>query len=274
MSKNKIKRFIKEHRLFWVVTIVNNLKVSYIALPRFYKTKKLELKRLIFHANRKRMIEGYLNAHQIRKLQIGAGGNVLKGWLNTDLYPYDNQIIPMDVTKPFFFGNDTFDYVFCEHMIEHIPYTEGMKMLKECCRVLKPGGRIRISTPDLQAHLDLFKNDKTLTQEQYVGWISNNWLKRQGINSCDEAFVLNLMMHGWGHRFLYNFKVLKHTLEECGFTGVTKFSSGMSTDKNLSSVERHGDTIKDIKAIKKQFGSAFDNQMNTFVTLVVEAVKR
>jgi predicted SAM-dependent methyltransferase len=57
-----------------------------------------------------------------------------------------------------------FDYVFSEHMIEHVSYAEGLLMLRECLRVLKPGGRIRIATPSLEVLLDLYKPSKTPIQ--------------------------------------------------------------------------------------------------------------
>ena len=62
----------------------------------------------------------------------------------------------IDITKKFPFVSSTFDYVFSEHMIEHIKYQDGLKMLNESFRVLKPSGKIRISTPDLQFLLDLY----------------------------------------------------------------------------------------------------------------------
>ena len=45
-------------------------------------------------------------------------------------------------------------------MIEHLKYSDGQNMLKESFRVLKPKGKIRISTPDLQFLIDLTKRKK------------------------------------------------------------------------------------------------------------------
>lgn len=47
------------------------------------------------------------------------------------------------------FGANSFDAIFCEEAIEHIPLAKGENLLGECLRILKPGGVLRISTPNL-----------------------------------------------------------------------------------------------------------------------------
>ena len=67
------------------------------------------------------MIDKYLKNNEIKKLHIGAGNRKIKDWLNTDIG--NKSIMPVvDVTKKFPFNTKTFDYVFSEHMIEHIKY--------------------------------------------------------------------------------------------------------------------------------------------------------
>ena len=87
----------------------------------------------------------YFDYNDVRKLQIGCGGKALDGWLNTDLYS-DDTVSFLDARHRFPFDGESFDYVFCEHMIEHLEYREAVAMLIECFRILKPRGRIRVST--------------------------------------------------------------------------------------------------------------------------------
>lgn len=272
--KDRVKHFIKKHNYCGLINFIKYLKSIYFSFSKRQKVFCLKCRKDLSYINRGHIINKYLKSHQVSKLQIGAGGNVLDGWLNTDFFPYAREIIVLDVTKPFPFGNNVFNYIFCEHMIEHITYNEGLKMLQECRRVLKPGGKIRISTPNLQVNLDIFKREKTQTQQLYMDWISRNWLQRAGIAHDNASFVLNLIMHGWGHKFVYDFQTISLALAEAGFRDVLRAPCGASDDVNLSGIERHGDTIKDIKAIEKKSGSAIDNEMNNFATLVAEAVKR
>jgi len=83
------------------------------------------------------IIESYFAERKIRKLHIGCGGNILSDWLNSDFFPDSNAILHLDATGTFPFSDNTFDYVFSEHMIEHISYSNGFCMLRECHRVLK-----------------------------------------------------------------------------------------------------------------------------------------
>jgi len=47
-------------------------------------------------------------------------------------------------------GDEQFDLVNCSEVIEHIPFEDGVALLKEILRVLKPGGRVVVSTPNLK----------------------------------------------------------------------------------------------------------------------------
>src|SRR5262245_54774413 len=75
-----------------------------------------------------------------RGLQIGAQTVHLKNWFNTDLDPREEGMYYVDATQPLPFPDNSFDFVFSEHMIEHIPFAAGLELLRECRRVLKPSG--------------------------------------------------------------------------------------------------------------------------------------
>jgi SAM-dependent methyltransferase len=117
------------------------------------------------------LIEKHLLSSPVRKLQLGCGFNKLPGWLNSDLFPPAADVWHLDVTSVFPLPSDTFDFIYSEHMIEHIPYTAGQVMLEECYRVLKPGGTIRVSTPDLNFVVGLYQGEKSDLQKAYIKWL-------------------------------------------------------------------------------------------------------
>ena len=158
--KDRVKHFIKKHDCCGLINFIKHLKSIYVSFSAWQKAFWLKCRKNFSYINRRRISNKYLESHQVCKLQIGAGGNVLEGWLNTDFFPYAREIIVLDVTKPFPFANNVFDYIFCEHMIEHITYNEGLKMLPRMSACFEARGKIRISTPNLQVHLNLLREKK------------------------------------------------------------------------------------------------------------------
>jgi predicted SAM-dependent methyltransferase len=220
----------------------------------------VEMRRYSYRMERESVISRYLQSNSCKKLQIGGGGNPLKGWLNTDILPNHKDVIFLDAREELPFESDSLDYIFCEHMIEHISYHDGLIMLSECFRVLKKNGKIRIATPNLKVFLDLFSEKKSDDQNQYMEWILKNWLNRQGINEKNPVFNLNLVMHAWGHEFIYDDKTLMELLTKANFRDFLIHKSGESDDLNLKELESHGEFIGNVA-------------MNKFETLVIEAIK-
>lgn len=218
---------------------------SLLSLPR----------RLGHRAEQQRLIQTYLDGHSVRKLQIGAGANALPGWLSTDKNLYAEGIVYLDATERFPFADGSFDCIYSEHMIEHIPWTAGLAMLRECRRVLKPGGRIRVATPDLRVLAGLYFGQGGATGEQYVRWITELALKDVPPRP---AFVLNSAFHSWGHKFLYDEELLTLALQRAGFGGIRRFSVGQSDEAQLRGIESHG-------------AHAANAEMVAFETMVLEA---
>jgi predicted SAM-dependent methyltransferase len=203
-------------------------------------------------------INAYLQSHEIRKLHIGAGPNLLDTWLNTTLQPLKAGSVYFNAIKPFPMPDASFDYIFSEHMIEHVTFPEGQAMLRECFRVLKKGGKIRLSTPDLERMLALYGANPTPEGEAYIRWTVDNFLK--DTDGYNPAFVINKIFHGWGHVFIYDFVSLKYALEQVGFVDVQRFRPNESQEAALQNIEQHGKVIQ-------------NEDMNQFESLVVEARK-
>lgn len=202
-------------------------------------------------------IRAYLERHSVRKLQIGSGPNLLPGWLSTDLCDSTRlKAVYMNAAKPFPLPSQSFDYVFSEHMIEHLPYEQGLAMLRECFRVLKPAGRIRIATPRLEALIGLYRPNRSEIQRRYIQWIGERHL----IAGQDQpAFVINNGFRNWGHQFIYDCQTLQQTLENAGFVDVVLCQPGVSGDEHLRGIERHGQVIG-------------DEEINQYETMVLEAL--
>ncbi len=188
-------------------------------------------------------IETYLRDHEARKLQLGAGRNLLPGWLNTDVSDElgSRDVVYLDVRKRFPFRDATFDVVFSEHMIEHLDYRDGLDCLRECRRVLRADGRIRIATPSLERLVRLYDDELTDVQRRYVEWSVQTWT--HDADAILPGFVLNNFMRDFGHRFVYDRATLTHALQNAGFTDVEEHRPGDSGTPELAGLEHHGDRI-------------------------------
>jgi predicted SAM-dependent methyltransferase len=85
----------------------------------------------------------------MRLLNLGCGQQYHNDWTNIDFYKSPN-IIDHNLLKGIPFIDNEFDVVYHSHLLEHFSKSDGEKFIKECFRVLKPGGIIRIAVPDLE----------------------------------------------------------------------------------------------------------------------------
>lgn len=174
-------------------------------------------------------------------LQIGAQNNVLDNWFNTDLDPRARGIYYLDATQSFPFPDHTFDFIFSEHMIEHIPFAAGLELLRECRRVLKPSGVVRTATPNLKNILALNTNHNS-DADRYLTWAVERFsLPRDPYPRA--PMVINHFFRSWGHQFLYDPETLRATLVEAGFCDIVQQPPGESAHAPLRGLELHGEAI-------------------------------
>jgi predicted SAM-dependent methyltransferase len=179
---------------------------------------KQRLKALIGVVRRRGTIRRYLQAHDARRLQLGAGDHPKPGWLNADLHDYgrSDELVYLDVRERFPLPDASFDIVFSEHMIEHLTFDEGQECLRECFRVLRPGGRIRIATPSLAQLARLY--DRSESAKRYVEWAVSTL--EPETDAQLPGVVVNNFFRSWGHRFIYDPETLRHALTTAGFVDI------------------------------------------------------
>ncbi len=180
------------------------------------------------------LISAYMREHPVRKLQIGSGDNDFESWLNTEYDPHEGQAF-LDATNRFPLPDNSFNYVFSEHVIEHFQYWDGLKMLQESYRVLKPGGRIRVVTPNLDKLMAL-SHEPTEEMQRYIreklAW--HGWWPH---TPDPAALIVDMESHDFGHQFLYNPSLLRDSLQKVGFRNVTICQVGVSADPQLANLE-------------------------------------
>lgn len=86
----------------------------------------------------------------MKKINIGCGKDIKEGWVNLDSHNKNGADLIFDLNdiykgKKLPFDDNTFDYVYCSHVIED--FIEPMVLIKEFIRICKVGGKIELRTP-------------------------------------------------------------------------------------------------------------------------------
>lgn len=186
------------------------------------------------HLARRRAVARYLAATPDPRLQIGAGPTALSGWLDSDLI---SGPVHLDLERVLPLPSASFAYVFGEHVIEHLSETAGAALLGELHRILRPGGVLRLTTPDLQKIVALYEDrNPEVSRADYAGFLGSLTGKRYE----QPARILNDYLRLWGHRHVYDEPDLVARLQQAGFTEIGRHEPGDSPHEALRGLERHG----------------------------------
>lgn len=89
-------------------------------------------------------------------LNIGCGSRFHEDWVNMDIVPHGYGTLVHNAATGLPFPDNSFEAVYHSHVLEHLPRRDAPFLLRECLRVLKPGGIIRVAVPDLEAQCRLY----------------------------------------------------------------------------------------------------------------------
>lgn len=170
-------------------------------------------------------------------LNIGCGTDYKTDWINIDNNS-DNNIARLDLNWdlrfPLPFEDNSVDYIFHEHFIEHLTVEEGQTALKDFLRVLRPGGVMRIATPDLETTVDKYIN---LPIEE------DSVLKKFGLDFIKtKAERINIGFRWWGHKWIYDWDELNRRLIEAGYKKIKRQKIYRSRHKELCNLETRAES--------------------------------
>ena len=205
------------------------------------------------------------------KLNVGCGRTPVQGWRNYDnsisvrLSKMPKMLMVMDklgllsetqlefiniamqndisyanASKHLPHADGTVDVIYSSHMIEHLDKNEADAFLKEAFRVLRPGGILRISTPDLKKLIEEYTGSgdaEEFIQRTHLTRDKNNTIVRK---------VKYLLVGDRHHQNLYDAKSLQSLLESNGFINIKELPAGttMITDPgDLNLHERESESL-------------------------------
>jgi predicted SAM-dependent methyltransferase len=174
-----------------------------------------------------------LSRSRPRYLNFGSGprGKSEPNWVNIDGFPGTNVHYCVDFQRKLPMANDTFNGIFCEHVIEHFTLEEGTRICGELYRCLAEDGVLRVVVPDA----DFVMRSYYETPDALVA--------RRGPRDATPMEVVNsYFRQRYEHQFLYDWATMYKMLCQAGFTDVRRagFRSGFGPEELRIDDEKYG----------------------------------
>ena len=151
-------------------------------------------------------------------LHLGCGTKYLPGFLNIDGNPFHKIDVWLDVRNGLPFRSNSVDSIYSTHMFEHFYPDELMPLLRECVRVLKNGGGIRLVVPSLESAIAAYAQKRS-------DWFDDSFPRH--FDSLGGRFSNFLFCDGQ-HRTAFDFSYMTEALRKAGFPEVEKSAEGKS----------------------------------------------
>jgi predicted SAM-dependent methyltransferase len=164
----------------------------------------------------RRLIADYLAAPGFKGLHVGCGPFHFDGWLNTELLGYHSKAdFPLDITRPLPLPERSFDALYAAEVIEHLERDAAARFFAEARRVLRDGGVLRLTTPDVVECCRLFlgQRDDVKLEQFAATWLDGEFSPEIWINAQFAA---------WGHKHLWSFGELTQALHGAGFDRIVR----------------------------------------------------
>ena len=181
--------------------------------------------------DRERKLNEILEQGKPIKLEIGSGPVKGKnGWTTLDLtYQVD---IYWDLLEGIPFPDNTVSEIYSSHVFEHFYYHDLMKLLKDCYRVLKPGGVINACVPDASIYIKAYSQPENF-DESYMAF-------SPAVISNERMDIVNYIAYMDGHhRYMFDQNNLLRVLSTAGFVDI----HSRSFDPNLDLDARRYESI-------------------------------
>lgn len=162
-------------------------------------------------------------------LEIGAGKSKKVGLLTTDLnlrsdYPFDLRIgLP--------FPDESIDFIYAEHVLEHFQFKDVVMLLEECKRVMKHGAVLKISVPDASIYLNAYFKPDGFDHKAFCTYDA-------GLDYQARINYVNYMFYMDGyHRHMFDEESLLIVLSSVGFDKVSARKFEPDLDQKVRAYE-------------------------------------
>lgn len=107
------------------------------------------------------------------KLHLGCGDYWFDGYVNIDINVYGGTDMLYDIRKGLPFQPEVAEIIEAYEVLEHFNSDETFDLLEDWKRVLIPGGKIKISVPDMDGLIAMYPNDKDQAMKMIYGFVDH-----------------------------------------------------------------------------------------------------
>ena len=120
--------------------------------------------------------------------------------------------------------NESVDLIYTSHMLEHIPFNDLVKFIKECFRVLKKKGQLSVCVPDASLYIKSYIDKKNFRE-------INDCAKTAIVDTGSFMDQVNYIAYmDQLHKYMFDSENLVKTLSLLPFTKVSLRDFDVSVD--------------------------------------------
>lgn len=142
----------------------------------------------------------------VRQVQVGCGRNYLPGFINIDGNFQRRVDYLLDVRSGLPFPDESIDFLYSCHMLEHVYVYEAIDILREWRRVLSPKGRVRLTLPDFGHVFEILEGRESTR-------FPRPFASRRGM-------AINWLFCDGQHKYAYTAEVVEELARQAGFARV------------------------------------------------------
>jgi peptidoglycan/LPS O-acetylase OafA/YrhL len=167
--------------------------------------------------------------------------------------PWNPEILIHDLRTPLPFRDGSASTVYSSHLLEHLYFEEGQRLIRETHRVLAEGGILRIVVPDLGSIVREYLGERPFGEASNgagracsADQVNQRLLMRSSAPPSDNFFsrIYNSWMDFHTHKWMYDANSLKHHLESAGFVEVRQMALHESRIDGIEQVENPSRVLK------------------------------
>lgn len=190
------------------------------------------------------------------QVHLGCGPDVRTGWVNVDLFlgrppsidpvkQPDTLLIVHDLRNGLPLDEGSCDIVYSSHFFEHLSFADGLKLMKDCHRALRPGGTFRIVLPDLRKCFDAYLRKDS---EFFAPLDKHGLLSRFDPQCRTLVDYVNYAVYQYGeHLAIYDEEKVAQTLKLLGYGSVSRSEHRPGIDPDAELRRRYSFYIEAIK---------------------------